>query len=101
MSVRVKQSSAVKNHGDHPYNNIKKPKILVTEPYIERSRERATLSSANCMMFLRSHLTGGVMRSQKQQVLLTLKSDQHLISPYIISPESHIKVMRIIEMIVD
>ena len=31
MSVRVKQSSAVKNHGDHPYNNIKKPKILVTE----------------------------------------------------------------------
>ena len=30
---------------------------------------------------------------------LTLKSDQHLISPYKIIPESHIKVMRIKEMI--
>ena len=89
MSVRVKQSSAVKNHGDHPYNNIKKPKIT------------QLLSSANCMMFLRSHLTGGVMRSQKQQVVLTLKSDQHLISPYIITSESDSKVMIIIEMIVD
>ena len=33
--------------------------------------------------------------------MVWIKSDQHLISPYIISPESHIKVMRIIEMIVD
>ena len=31
--------------------------------------------------------------------LLTPKSDQHLISPYNIIPESHIKVMRIKEMI--
>ena len=30
---------------------------------------------------------------------LTPKSDQHLISPYNISPESHTKVMRITEMI--
>ena len=30
---------------------------------------------------------------------LTLKTDQHLISPYNITPESHIKVMRIKEMI--
>ena len=30
---------------------------------------------------------------------LTPKSDQHLISPYNISPESHTKVMRIKEMI--
>ena len=30
---------------------------------------------------------------------LTPKGDQHLISPYNISPESHIKVMRIKEMI--
>ena len=30
---------------------------------------------------------------------LTPKSDQHLISPYNIAPESHIKVMRIREMI--
>ena len=29
----------------------------------------------------------------------TLKSDKHLISPYNITPESHIKVMRIKEMI--
>ena len=29
----------------------------------------------------------------------TLKSDKHLISPYNIIPESHIKVMRIKEMI--
>ena len=31
--------------------------------------------------------------------LLTPKSDEHLISPYIITPESNIKVMRIKEMI--
>ena len=31
--------------------------------------------------------------------LWTSKSDQHLISPYNITPESHIKVMRIKEMI--
>ena len=31
--------------------------------------------------------------------LLTLKSDLHLISPYNITPESYIKVMRITEMI--
>ena len=31
--------------------------------------------------------------------LLISKSDQHLISPYIITPESHIKIMRIKEMI--
>ena len=30
---------------------------------------------------------------------LTLNSDQHLTSPYNIIPESHIKVMRIKEMI--
>ena len=30
---------------------------------------------------------------------LTPKSDQHLISPYNITPESHIKVKRIKEMI--
>ena len=30
---------------------------------------------------------------------LTLRSDQHLISPYNITPESYIKVMRIKEMI--
>ena len=30
---------------------------------------------------------------------LTLKTDQHLISPYNFTPESHIKVMRIKEMI--
>ena len=30
---------------------------------------------------------------------LTLKSDKHLISPYNIIPESHIKVRRIKEMI--
>ena len=30
---------------------------------------------------------------------LTLKSDQHLISPHIITPESHIKIMRTKEMI--
>ena len=30
---------------------------------------------------------------------LTLKSDQHLITPYKIIPESHIRVMRIKEMI--
>ena len=30
---------------------------------------------------------------------LTLKSDQHLISPYNITPESNMKVMRIKEMI--
>ena len=30
---------------------------------------------------------------------LNPKSDEHLISPYIISPESHIKVMRMKEMI--
>ena len=30
---------------------------------------------------------------------LTLKSDKHLISPFNITPESHIKVMRIKEMI--
>ena len=30
---------------------------------------------------------------------LTLKSDQHLISPYNITLESHVKVMRITEMI--
>ena len=30
---------------------------------------------------------------------LTLKTDQHLISPYNISPESHIKVMKIKKMI--
>ena len=35
-------------------------------PYIKRSKERAALSSANFMMFLGSHLTGGVMRLQKQ-----------------------------------
>ena len=31
----------------------------------------------------------------------TSKSDQHLVSPYDITPESHIKVMRIKEMITD
>ena len=30
---------------------------------------------------------------------LISQSDQHLISPYIITPESHIKIMRIKEMI--
>ena len=30
---------------------------------------------------------------------LTLKSDWHLISPYSITPESNIQVMRIMEMI--
>ena len=31
----------------------------------------------------------------------TSKSDQHLVSPYNLTPESHIKVMRIKEMITD
>ena len=37
--------------------------------------------------------------SLKKVNLLTPKSDEHLISPYIITPESNIKVMRIKEMI--
>ena len=32
-------------------------------------------------------------------ILLTPKSDEHLISPYNITPESNIKVMRMKEMI--
>ena len=32
---------------------------------------------------------------------LTPESDQHLISPFNITPESHIKVMRIKEMIIN
>ena len=39
------------------------------------------------------------MRSKTHLNPLTPKSDQHLISPYNITPESNIKVMRIKEMI--
>ena len=47
----------------------------------------------------------GIMRKKVTLVWLfnplTLKSDQHLISPYNITPESRIKVMRINEMIIN
>ena len=47
----------------------------------------------------------GIMRKKVTSVWLsnplTLKSDQHLISPYNITPESRIKVMRINEMIIN
>ena len=40
------------------------------------------------------------MRIVKQLINpLTPKSDQHLISPYNVTPESHINIMRIKEMI--
>ena len=47
----------------------------------------------------------GIMRKKVTSVwlfnLLTLKNDQHLISPYNITPESNIKVMRIKEVIIN
>ena len=41
------------------------------------------------------------MRSKTHLNPLTPKIDQHLISPYNITPESHIKVMRKRKMIID
>ena len=47
----------------------------------------------------------GIMRKKVTSVWLfnplTLKSDQHLISPYNITPKSPIKVMRVKEMIIN
>ena len=47
----------------------------------------------------------GIMRKKVTSVWLfnplTLKNDQHLISPYNITPESNIKVMRIKEVIIN
>ena len=47
----------------------------------------------------------GIMRKKVASVWLfnplTLKSDQHLISPYNITPESNIKVMKIKEVIIN
>ena len=41
------------------------------------------------------------MRSKTHPNPLTPKSDEHLISPYNITPESHIKVMRKRKMIIN
>ena len=46
------------------------------------------------------HKVKEIMSSTKTLlILLTPKSDEHLISPYNITPESNIKVMRMKEMI--
>ena len=49
------------------------------------------------MLKYRQWVNHGVINSASVNPL-TPKSDKHLISPYNISPESHIKVMRIKEM---
>ena len=54
-----------------------------------------------CYRVLRSFLTGSTIsiRNSCGFYTLILKSDKHLISHYSITPESHIKVMRIKKMI--
>ena len=39
--------------------------------------------------------------TERQFLYLTLRNDQHLISPYNITPELNIKVMRIKDMVVN
>ena len=53
----------------------------------------------DCFGFVLLRSVIGPENSRDPLNLLNPKSDQHLISPYNITPESHIKVMRIKDMV--